>query len=474
MNRRQFLTTTGLAVGTAAFPGLAAGESDDAEPPDPNAYLTNEQLTARLRRLNAESDLISLRRIGRSAGRRAPIWEVGVGRGGTNVHLITQIHGDEPAGTDAILHVFEQMIAEPDRFEAVLDALTITVVPQVNPDGAMFGWDTDGDGDEERITRRQNTQPWNADRSRHEPYYHYETGDDHPFTAPDPPPGYDMNRDFNIRADPGTPKLKLGGGTPGAGRECLPSDWWSDGDAGWQLDMPYEGYMLKRSGLQLAPEVRAVTRSFLEADPDYAITHHHQGLATVPDTEPPQPSVMSVMAAFGEAYLDEAPFYEGDGPIEDAVNPFIDRETSERSLRLNRLVTDRLGEATGPWDDFESVTRYGYTTLWGSYLDTLCPRTGAAGMLYEISGQSDSVGSRAYGQKLEASRVGFLETFRALADDPHLSSVDASGYFDIPLAGDEYSEVTDGSEDPGRTTPRGANGTPTITPDTPLPRDPLI
>lgn len=466
MNRRQFLTTTGL-VAAAGFPGVAAGAPDD-EPPNPNAYLTNEQLTDRLLRLNAEADFLSLRRIGRSAGGYTPIWELSFGEGDTNVHLITQIHGDEPAGTDGILLVLRQMAAEPDRFEDVLNELSVTVIPRVNPDGAMFGWDTDDDGDEERITRRQNTQPWSEDESRHEPYYHYAEGDDHPFAAPDPPAGYDMNRDFNIRED-------LGGKSEGKGKgnaDHLPGSWWDhyevDGETRWQLDMPYEGYTLKRSGLRLAPEVRAVTQSFIEADPDYAITHHHQGIPTVPDTDPAVPSVMSVMAAFGPSYLDDAPFYDGEGPIEDAVNPFIDEETSTRSLRLNRLVRDRLDEATGPWDDFESVTRYGYTTLWGSYLDALCPRTGAAGMLYEISGQSDSVGSRAYGQKVEASRVGFLETFRALAEDPHLSSVDADSYFDIPLAGEEYPELADDSKGTGRAAARGDSEAPTVPPGFPF------
>ncbi|MFC4359686.1 M14 family zinc carboxypeptidase [Halobium salinum] len=427
MRRRTFLTAAGAtAVGLAGASSTAAQEGTPI--PNPNAYLTNSQLTRRLKLLNAESDLVSLRPIGRSACRNDPIWEVTVGEGETNVHLITQIHGDEPAGTEAALVVLRQMTAEPDEFEAVLDELTITIVPRVNPDGAMYGFDADGDGDRDRVTRRQNVQPWSKRDSLYEPYYHYASGEDFPYAPENPPLGYDMNRDFNIRTD-----LDAGD---------VPEEWWTsaeeDGETVWQVDQPYEGYTLSASGLRLAPEVRAVTESFLRADPDYAITHHHQGIASVPDTEPPEPSLLSVMAAFGPSYLEQAPFYDGEGPVEDAVNPFIDRETSERSLRLNRLVADRLAETTEPWDDaFDDTTRYGYATLWGSYLDALCPQTGAAGMLYEISGQSDAAGSRAYGLKVEASRVGFLETFEALAADPTLSSVDAGSYFDIPLKGED-------------------------------------
>jgi hypothetical protein len=432
MRRRTFLATTGAAAaGLVGAPSVAGASEDGTAVPNPNAYLTNERLARRLRLLNAESDLISLRRIGRSACRNDPIWEVRVGEGDTNVHLITQIHGDEPAGTEAALVALRQITAEPDRFEAVLDELTITIVPRVNPDGAMYGFDADGDGDRDRITRRQNIQPWSPDGSFHEPYYHYASGEDFPYSAADPPLGYDMNRDFNVRTE-----LRP---------RDVPEEWWSsyeeDGETLWQVDMPYEGYTLSASGLYFTPEVRAVTDSFLRADPDYAITHHHQGLASVPETDPPEPSLLSVMAAYGPSYLDRAPFYDGEGPVEDAVNPFIDEGTSERSLRLNALVADRLQTTTNPWNSFDDVTRYGYTTLWGSYLDALCPQTGAAGMLYEISGQSDAVGSRAYGLKVEASRVGFLETFRALAEDAALSGVAAESYFDYPVKGEDIENV---------------------------------
>lgn len=426
MRRRQFLKTTGIAAATAGLSAVTspavAVESDGA--PDPSAYLTNEQLTRRLKLLNRESDRISLRPLARSAGRNDPIWEVTVGEGETNVHLITQIHGDEPAGTEAILLVLRQLVSgDPERFKPILRNLTITVVPRVNPDGAMYAENVDDDAHEERVTRRYNTQPWCPSSSRHEPYYHY---------APEGgPSGYDMNRDFNVRTD-----FEAGG---------TPADWWTEetddgGDPSWEFDMPYEGYTLPRSGLRLTPEVRAVTESFLRADPDVAVTHHHQGLATLPDTEPPRPSVMSVMAPLGPIYEERAPFYDPEAPLPENVNPFLDAATSERSVRLNKLVADALGETTAPWDAFDTVTRYGYAPLWGSYLDALCPQTGAAGMLLEISGQSSDVGSRAYGLKVEASRVAFLESFAALAEDPSLGGVDAEGYFDVPLAGEDLDE----------------------------------
>ncbi|WP_101294697.1 M14 family zinc carboxypeptidase [Halegenticoccus soli] len=433
MDRRQFLRTVGGAAATAAaVPSFStpirAAESEGV--PDTSAYLTNDQLTRRLELLDRESDLVSRRRSGRSAGRGDPIWEVTVGEGATSVHLVTQIHGDEPAGTEAALIVLRQLTADPDEFADVLDNVTLTVVPRANPDGAMFARDADGDRDPERLTRRENTQPWRPGDSRHRPDYY-----DDPAGAPG---GYDLNRDFNVRTEFDA--------TPGAADD---PDWWSqtedDGETVWQLDVPHGGHTLPASGLRLTPETEAITRSFLRADPDFAITHHHQATAADPTAGRDRPSIMSVMAPFGPAYAERAVEYDPEAPVAEYVNPFLNRATSDRSLRFSALVARRLS-AVGPWDVFDTVTRYGYVSLWGSYLDTLCPKTDAAGMLYEVAGQSDEVGSQAYGLKVEASRIGFLESLRAIAADPKVRGIDESAYFDIPLRGEEIGAGTGGME----------------------------
>ncbi|WP_079977507.1 M14 family zinc carboxypeptidase [Halococcus sediminicola] len=432
MDRRTYLKAVGATAVIGSIPQGVANAQTERDPRaayDPNAYLTNAQLTRRLKLLNQESDLITLQQIGQSAELNDPLWEVNIGEGKTNVHLITQIHGDEPAGTEAVLQMLQHLsVSASDEIERILENISLTIVPRVNPDGAMFGQDVDGDGEKERITRRTNTQPWSSSDSLHEPYYHY--------TPSDASNGYDLNRDFNIRPD----------FEPNSDSKA---EWWEEDEDLWQLNLPYEGHTLSASGLRLSPEVAAVTKSFLRADPDFAITHHHQGIPAVPDTEPPEPSIMSVMAPFGPAFKKQAPGYEASKPIADYVNPFLDESTSRRSLRLNLLVAERLANTTGPWEVFDSVTRYGYSTLWGSYLDTLCPQTNAAGILYEVSGNSSSYGSRAYGLKVEASRIGFLESLALIASDPTLSAVNAENYFDIPLKGDSIYDVeeTDDTDD---------------------------
>jgi hypothetical protein len=85
----------------------------------------------------ATPDLFTLEEIGKSVEGRS-INHIWFGRGPYHVMLWSQMHGDEPTATSALFDVFEQFRrhrAEPP-FARMLDALTIHVVPMLNPDGA--------------------------------------------------------------------------------------------------------------------------------------------------------------------------------------------------------------------------------------------------------------------------------------------------------------------------------------------------
>ncbi|WP_435101342.1 M14 family zinc carboxypeptidase [Halarchaeum sp. P4] len=437
MKRRQFLKTAGVASLSLSAVGTASADPGETYRPggpkrgspnaiNLNAFHTNDELARTLAKIERQSERVSLREIARSAGRNDPVWEVEVGDGDTDVHLITQIHGDEPTGTEVALDLIKTLAtSHSQQVEHILDNLSFTIIPRVNPDGAMYHYDYDDDGTEEWVGRRQNTQPWTASDSRHEPYYHstYPAGD----------PGYDMNRDFNVR-----PPAEF---TPGADDDA---DWWTKEDGEWSMDMPHEGHTLFDSGLRLTPEVRAVTESFIETDPDYAITHHHKGGNVYPGSgdgnKPQKQTLLSVMAPYGEHYRDRSPFFPDDyEPVSAAVNPFLDEETSTRSIRLNSLVIDALAQRGD--SVFDSVTRYGYYPLWGSYLDALCPNLAnggdsVPGMLYETAYQTDDLGQKAVGRMLQLTTTGFLESFEALADDPSLGGYSVDTYFDTPLFGE--------------------------------------
>jgi len=139
---------------------------------------------------------------------------------------------------------------------------------------------------------------------------------------------------------------------------------------------------------------------------------------------------MSVMAPFGPRYIDHDRFdyasYVGNG------NPYLSEDAQTRSLQLNQLVNEQAQQFGK--GKFNTLTRYGYGPLWGSYLDALCPRTDAAGMLYEVSHQSDERGHKAIDRHDgQDHRRGFMATFERIADGS-ISEVDELDYFDMPLA----------------------------------------
>lgn len=439
MRRRQFLKT-GAAVGTFALLGTTGAQAREYRPGGPwapneravnyNGYLDNEQLGERLQQLDKRSDRVELRQIGESAGRTDPIWEMTVGDGDESVHIINQIHGDEPTGPEAIVRLLQRLAnGNSPQVEEILDTLTITMIPRVNPDGSNFvGEDGLGDDGEFR-QRRINTTEWETSDSRYinaNSYYYWAD-----------PPGYDLNREFNILPD----------FEPGDEDE----DWWTVVDEDENLaylDVPVDEVPLEvkdpsvegnpygelwSMGLNVNPETRAVTESYMEADPDWAITHHHQGPTVHPETPkkgggPEWQSIMSVMAPFGPHYIRddyEYASYVGQG------NPYMSEDAQTRSLQLNQLVNERMQDFG--YGRFNTLTRYGYGPLWGSYLDGLAPRTDAAGMLYEVSHQSDDRGHKALGTMVKASVEGFMTTFESIADGS-IHGVDPLDYFDMPLA----------------------------------------
>ncbi len=85
----------------------------------------------------ATPDLFSLEEIGRSTEGRS-INHLWFGRGPVHVLLWSQMHGDEPTATSALFDFTEYI--RRHRVEApvqrMLDALTIHLVPMLNPDGA--------------------------------------------------------------------------------------------------------------------------------------------------------------------------------------------------------------------------------------------------------------------------------------------------------------------------------------------------
>jgi hypothetical protein len=101
----------------------------------PAPCLRHAELVERLRALEARHrGRLAVEEVGRSLEGRA-IHLLTVGRGQRRVLLWSQMHGDEPSATPALLDVADRLLRSPDG-AVVLDELTLLIVPMLNPDGA--------------------------------------------------------------------------------------------------------------------------------------------------------------------------------------------------------------------------------------------------------------------------------------------------------------------------------------------------
>jgi len=135
-------TATAPPVRTAPAtpPPLELAALWDAEHVSPplSPLLDHPEVVRRLSVLAADApDLVSVEEIGQSIEGRS-VNHVQIGRGPFVVLLWSQMHGDEPSATSALFDLFEYFRRHRDDAVAsrILDALTIHVVPMLNPDGA--------------------------------------------------------------------------------------------------------------------------------------------------------------------------------------------------------------------------------------------------------------------------------------------------------------------------------------------------
>ncbi|MFJ4943672.1 M14 family zinc carboxypeptidase [Streptomyces albidoflavus] len=132
-----------LASPLAASPAAATPPSPpkpgpwvcEGEPVKLNRLTSNAELSAELRTLALRHPrTLDVETIGRSVDGR-PLYTATAGTGPRRLLILTQMHGDEPLGTEAALRMLKK-VAGPGRAARELrEEVTIKVVPRVNPDG---------------------------------------------------------------------------------------------------------------------------------------------------------------------------------------------------------------------------------------------------------------------------------------------------------------------------------------------------
>ena len=129
------------AVAPAPPSAPALSQAWDAEHRDygPTPLLDHAALQPWLERTVREGGgLIAIEEIGRSLEGRS-LSHLAVGRGPVHVLLWSQMHGDEPTATSALLDILHYLDVRRSSPEVarLLDSLTLHIVPMLNPDGAQ-------------------------------------------------------------------------------------------------------------------------------------------------------------------------------------------------------------------------------------------------------------------------------------------------------------------------------------------------
>lgn len=158
MERRTLLKTIGATAGAATLGAPAAADDSHGERNgkakghghgpgrrDELGYdlvgvgehdlLTNEELGDLLEEIETDEDEVSVKVIGESNEGR-DIYAASVGTGGTNVLALGEQHGHEPFNAEGCVATLEYLASSNHRaIQDVTEAVTLHIVPRVNPDG---------------------------------------------------------------------------------------------------------------------------------------------------------------------------------------------------------------------------------------------------------------------------------------------------------------------------------------------------
>jgi hypothetical protein len=136
------IASTAVFVFSGAAPGFSPQALWEAWPErrfvtTPAPCLRHAELLDRLRALEARHrGRLAAEEVGRSVQGRS-IHLVTLGTGPRKVLLWSQMHGDEPSATPALLDLADNLLAwDAPEPRAILEGLTLVMVPMLNPDGA--------------------------------------------------------------------------------------------------------------------------------------------------------------------------------------------------------------------------------------------------------------------------------------------------------------------------------------------------
>ncbi|WP_336923040.1 M14 family zinc carboxypeptidase [Aquipuribacter sp. SD81] len=357
-------TTSAAAPPNNAACGTQTGDTSVA------GFLSHEEVGDRLDRIERTSKGVVDVDVAGYTNQGREIWTARVGTGDTVVLVESQIHGNEPHGTVALLNLLATLGNGSQRSAEIREAVTVVAIPQLNGDGAA-------------LDQRQSDITWD------------EVVETYPQLAGAPVAwnysnragGFDLNRDFNPDLDYVPSPADLPGTSAGTG-------WY------------------------LTPEARTVRDVYAGLEDEFGtvdvfVDLHNQG----PCYSGEDMDVQSTLSISGRFIADPTEF--GDWPEFDY----------DASRQVNVAVYDALQERGQ--SGFAPVTLYPQdTNLPGTALGSFALR-GSATVLFETTGQTQSTGQKELGMLVKQVEVGLTGILDAITDGT-LDDIDPERYEDIP------------------------------------------
>lgn len=310
----------------------------------------------------------------------------------TKVLITSQIHGNEPIGTEAIIELIQKLLSNSKEVQEILENVTIWFMPRINPDGAV---NINNEGNLYPI--RYSKQEWIPEDIGLSPgtrapwYYNTRT------------PGYDQNRDYNPNLD-----FRI---------EDFDSQVIEDALNNRNINNSLTG------GFYVTPEARIVTNVFKELDPEVYFDLHHRGFNTVSDDDIRSVPIQ-IAAVVANPYT---------CPITGEKYE-VDDDVLKLAKQINVLAFDSLQRGSS---HFGAIQKYPDVDLPGTALGTFALNDTSI-MLIEVKGQTHNLGQKQSGMLTQTVTTPIYEVFKALTNGT-IHSIDASLYDNIPVSSNRIS-----------------------------------
>jgi len=370
------------------------------------SFMSNEQLEEKLKQIEQSSKgKMTLEQFGTSND-GYPLYVAKLGDNDPNkkrVLVYTQIHGNEPLGTEAIVELMQKLTSGSKEANAILDQVSVWFVPRLNPDGTANLFEG------KPYPVRYSHQTWNPEElglpaDTKAPWYYNAKGSERAQNNNGSVtygiPGFDLNRDFHPNYD--FDVIKEIEKDPQKVADTLNNPDTNNG---------------ANASLVFSPETRALTELVQELNPDVAIDLHHRGFNRLSEEDSRSVSIQLLAQFTTKPYTD--PFsgetYE------------LDNEVLDLSKKVNAVAYESLQRGHS---SFGAIQKYPIVNYPGSGLGAI-QLNGTATMLIEIKGQTQTLGQKQNGMLKETAKIPVMAVLRGLADGS-LEQADPEVYDAIP------------------------------------------